>query len=136
MNFFIKFLILISIIRAYESAFDDEEKCTLGLNCQLPFCNCDSNELPINLPKRHHLSEIPQLVILTIDDDKLDVKSYQIYRKLFENRLNSNNCSINMGHLSLFLEHLIVLLFNNLVINYIPITSLLFLFFVDAILMV
>jgi hypothetical protein len=70
------------------------EKCKTDENCRLPHCNCESTKIPIQLPKNLKLFEIPQLVILTIDDDKLDIKSYQIYKKLFEGFKNPNNCSI------------------------------------------
>jgi hypothetical protein len=83
------------------AAADDEwvplpkvEKCEMGVNCKLPFCNCESAKIPINLPKNFKPFQIPQLVVLTIDDDKLDLKSYQIYKKLFEGFRNPNNCSI------------------------------------------
>ncbi|CAF0719393.1 unnamed protein product [Brachionus calyciflorus] len=95
MNNFYKILIFLVISFIHKCQFQEvDEKCKIGDNCILPTCNCDSAEIPIDLPKRYHLSDMPQLIILTIDDDKLDVKSYQIYRKLFENRFNPNNCSI------------------------------------------
>lgn len=86
--------IFVILFGNFNSQFNDEPKCSLGENCRLPVCNCDSHEIPIELPDRYHLSDLPQLVILSIDDDQLDIKSYQIYRKLFENRRNPNNCSI------------------------------------------
>jgi hypothetical protein len=62
----------------------------MGVNCELPFCNCESPDLPIN----YTTYKLPQLVVLTIDDDKLDIKSYQVYKKLLENFRNPNKCPI------------------------------------------
>lgn len=93
MKFFFEILIVILLGRL-SCQFDEEPKCSIGQNCRLPICNCDSKNLPIELPDRYHMNDLPQLVILSIDDDSLDVKSYQIYRKLLENRKNPNNCSI------------------------------------------
>jgi hypothetical protein len=72
----------------------NEDICKINQNCQLPSCHCDSTYLPENLTSKYRLDEIPQLVILTIDDDQLDVKSYQVYKRLFENFINPNRCPL------------------------------------------
>lgn len=89
MNFFI--IISILILTTNGQFFDNhEEICQMGRNCQLPFCNCASSKNPVN----YTLFKMPQLVVLTIDDDKLDIKSYQVYKKLFESFKNPNKCPI------------------------------------------
>jgi len=60
-------------------------ECIMKVNCSLPRCNCDSTKTPVNFLKYHRKDEIPQLVVLTIDDDRLDIKSYQAYKRLLDN---------------------------------------------------
>lgn len=68
-----------------------EPSCQMNKNCFLPKCNCESTHPPVNLALHYNKDEIPQLVILTIDDDKLNTDSYKVYKKLFENIRNPNN---------------------------------------------
>ncbi len=68
-----------------------EESCVSNKNCVLPICNCASTRPPIDLSHTYRKDEIPQLVVLTIDDDKLDIESYKVYKKLFQNLKNPNN---------------------------------------------
>ena len=70
------------------------EVCEKDVNCRLPYCNCENQKVPINYSGNFSLFKLPQLVVLTIDDDQLDIKSYQIYRKLLSNFKNPNNCSV------------------------------------------
>ena len=91
---FLLFLITCTAPLLYANHQKPAEKCQQNVNCKLPYCNCESNRIPISLPKNLKLFEMPQLVVLTIDDDKLDINSYQIYKKLFENFKNPNNASI------------------------------------------
>ncbi len=58
------------------------ETCMLNENCFLPKCNCQSTRATADLT-HHRRNEIPQLVILSIDDDQLDKQSYRVYKKLF-----------------------------------------------------
>lgn len=92
--FYINCLLIIINLNFISTQNDDLESCQTGKNCILPFCNCDSAELPLKLPKHVRYFELPQLVILTIDDQGLDVKSYQVYRKLLESHLNPNGCPV------------------------------------------
>lgn len=62
-----------------------EKTCELKINCNLPHCNCESTKSPANFTKFYRKDQIPQLVILTIDDDNLDIKSYQVFKRLLEN---------------------------------------------------
>lgn len=68
-----------------------EETCLMNTNCVLPFCHCESSRAPL---VNASLSRMPQLVVLTIDDDALDIKSYQVYKKLFEKARNPNGCAL------------------------------------------
>jgi hypothetical protein len=65
-------------------------------NCNLPNCNCDSPDIPVDISKYYKTIDLPQLVVLTIDDDKLDIKSYQVYKKLLESFKNPDNSSIKV----------------------------------------
>lgn len=67
-----------------------EEECKMNENCRLPFCLCDHNYLPVNAT----LHKMPQMVVLTIDDQQLDIKSYQVYKRLFERLQNPDGCRI------------------------------------------
>lgn len=101
MNFLKNILIFQSfliILANAEYKYDEQEilhrKCSMEKNCNLPYCNCDSAEIPVDISKHYKLLELPQLVVLTIDDDKLDIKSYQVYKKLLESFRNPDNSSI------------------------------------------
>ena len=89
--------LLVCAIRA-EYKYDENEilhrKCTMEKNCNLPNCNCDSADIPVDISKYYKTIDLPQLVVLTIDDDKLDIKSYQVYKKLLESFKNPDNSSI------------------------------------------
>jgi len=87
-------LYICCILACLVSSDDVDEMCKMEENCRLPQCNCDSPDVPFDIYKHYKLFEMPQLVVLTIDDDNLDIKSYQIFKKLFENYKNPNNCSI------------------------------------------
>lgn len=78
-------LLILLICGSLVRAQFDEVKCAMKDNCNLPHCNCDSTQSPVNLLKLYRRDQIPQLVVLTIDDDNLDIKSYQIYKRLLEN---------------------------------------------------
>ena len=69
-------------------------KCEMEKNCQLPACNCDSSDMPVDVFHNYKVFEMPQLVVLTIDDENLDLKSYQIYKKLLENFRNPDKSPI------------------------------------------
>lgn len=69
-------------------------ECIQNVNCSLPKCNCDSSKIPVNLKSLYRLDEMPQFVVLTIDDDALDIKSYQVYRRLLKDFKNPNGCPI------------------------------------------
>lgn len=91
----LKTIILIVLIN-YVLCQNEEkptEKCVIKQNCFLPKCMCETTKAPVDL-SHYRRDEIPQLVILTIDDDQLDVQSYKVYKKLFENMKNPNNKSI------------------------------------------
>jgi hypothetical protein len=96
------FLILVLLSFKLNRTFDYEndvetekiEVCEFDVNCRLPYCNCESPKVPLNYSGSFKMFQLPQLVVLTIDDDKLDLKSYQIYRKLLSSFKNPNNCSI------------------------------------------
>jgi len=87
-------LTAISSSQIHCQAQEGEQKCLLNKNCFLPKCNCASTRPPVDLTHTYRKDEIPQLVVLTIDDDKLDIDSYRVYKKLFENLRNPNNQSI------------------------------------------
>jgi hypothetical protein len=70
------------------------QQCEMNKNCFLPTCKCESNNSSVILSKFYRKDEIPQFVSITIDDDNLDIKSYQVYKKLFEGLKNPNNCSV------------------------------------------
>jgi hypothetical protein len=78
-----------------ENEFQEKEQdCEMKKNCYLPKCKCESKNSSINWSNNYRKDEIPQLVVLTIDDDNLNIESYQVYKKLFENIKNQNNHSI------------------------------------------
>ena len=70
------------------------ESCNTETNCKLPFCNCDSPQVPVDINKHYRLFELPQLVVITIDEDGLDLQSYQVYKKLLASFKNPNKCPI------------------------------------------
>lgn len=83
------YLILISIILANlidksSLFYIKKDSCQQNLNCYLPDCLCDTTNIPINITGIHRIDEIPQLIILTFDDDNLDIVSYELYKKLLE----------------------------------------------------
>jgi hypothetical protein len=84
-------LILLSSINCF---YKNKNQCLLNINCKLPNCNCDSDSIPINITNKFRIDELPQLVVITIDDHELDHKSYQVYKRLFENLRNPNGCPI------------------------------------------
>lgn len=92
LNLFI-FLYLTNLI-SINCFYVNKVKCINNINCKLPHCHCDSDEIPLNLTNKFRLDRLPQLVILTIDDYKLDYKSFQTYKKLFESFNNPNGCPI------------------------------------------
>ena len=67
---------------------DAAESCSAS-KCRLPNCNCASSNIPGGLSP----SEIPQLVMITFDDSVNDL-NWDIYREIFENRKNPNQCPI------------------------------------------
>lgn len=58
-------------------------------SCVLPDCQCSSTTIPGGLT----LEEVPQLVMLTFDDD-INTINMEYYRQSLFNRVNPNNCSI------------------------------------------
>lgn len=67
-----------------------EMKCKQGVNCQLPECFCETTNYPTNIS----LTEIPQIVYITIDGD-LNFLTYSKMKTLFQkSRRNPNGCPI------------------------------------------
>lgn len=91
MKVFVLIFFIIQLVSSSNFFDNNKEKCLMGSNCALPHCNCDSADSPVS---DSNLYRMPQLVILTIDDEKLDIKSYKVYKKLFEWRRNPNGCAI------------------------------------------
>jgi hypothetical protein len=89
--FFLYFLNLNPTITCF---YKNKQPCLQNTNCKLPTCNCDSDKIPINITNKYRLDQLPQLIVLTIDDHELDYKSYQVYKRLFENFRNPNGCPI------------------------------------------
>lgn len=87
-------VVLLILVPCVLGADKKKQSCQMNVNCVLPYCHCETEKFPFDLPKNVKPYQLPQLVILTIDDDKLDIKSYQIYKKLFEGFHNSNKCPI------------------------------------------
>jgi hypothetical protein len=81
------------LLVGFSSAFYiKKEQCKQHANCLLPNCNCASDSFPYNISGKVRIDQIPQLVILTFDDDKLDIQSYRLYKKLLETYRNPNGC--------------------------------------------
>lgn len=76
-----------------ELEFTKNEPCIMNKNCFLPKCNCESTRAPADLG-HYRRDSIPQLVVLSIDEELLDKQSYRVYKKLFEGFKNPNNQSI------------------------------------------
>jgi Polysaccharide deacetylase len=87
------FTVLISVY-SVSCFYVNEARCVLNKNCKLPKCNCDSDKIPVNITNKFRLDQLPQLIVLTIDDQELDFKSYQVYKKLFDSFRNPNGCPI------------------------------------------
>lgn len=45
----------------FDSRIEPEKKCEMKVNCNLPQCNCESTESPINFLKLYRRDEIPQV---------------------------------------------------------------------------
>lgn len=85
-------ILAITMVSASSGFFDNNEaECKMEKNCVLPFCNCESPRAPV---VNASLFKMPQLVVLTIDDEELDIQSYQVYKRLFESFRNPNGCPI------------------------------------------
>lgn len=97
LKFLFLFLILKNLNAEETNEFNVDHgdiRCEMEKNCNLPFCNCDSPDLSLSVLKKYPTFRLPQLVVLTIDDDNLDIKSYQVYKKLLEDFKNPNGCPI------------------------------------------
>jgi hypothetical protein len=98
MNLFLSLLTfgLLVMTNAYD--YDPMEilsrVCSMNDNCNLPYCNCDSAEIPVDISRNYKVVDLPQLVVLTIDDDRLDIGSYQVYKKLLESFRNPDNSTV------------------------------------------
>jgi hypothetical protein len=77
-------------------SLDINKTCIYNQNCRLPQCNCASTNIPFNINSKYRLDQIPQLVVLTVDDDKLNIQSYQMYKRLLESFKNPNGLPIRM----------------------------------------
>ena len=86
-------ILLATLLNTIACQWDDEfipkPKCIQNENCFLPKCYCGTAKAPKNL-NLFRRDQVPQLVVLTIDDDSLDMQSYKVYKKLFENLRNPN----------------------------------------------
>ncbi|XP_035827247.1 chitin deacetylase 7-like [Aplysia californica] len=59
-------------------------------NCQLPSCYCPGTAIPNNMP----VSSVPQMVMLTFDDE-VSAAFYGYYQRLFRpGRYNPNGCPV------------------------------------------
>jgi hypothetical protein len=93
MKSFRVFLILIFFSLLVECFYKkpvNENECLPDVNCKLPVCSCDDDALPINITGKYRIDQLPQLVVITIDDEELDYKSYVLYKNLIEDLRNPN----------------------------------------------
>jgi hypothetical protein len=98
-------LLVLEICSLFGSCFykkpANENECMQGINCKLPTCNCDSDSIPINITGKYRIDQLPQLVVIAIDDEELDYKSYILYKSLVEDFRNPNGLQ---PRLTLFLS--------------------------------
>ncbi|XP_065675762.1 chitin deacetylase 7-like [Hydra vulgaris] len=59
------------------------------LKCILPNCRCSGKDIPGSLPK----SNTPQMIIFMMDGG-INANNLQIYKDLFDNAKNPNNCPV------------------------------------------
>ena len=94
MRHYIIFAIII-LIQVANCSNRARKVCKPKVNCELPMCHCESTANPV-FRRNYRKDEVPQLVVLTIDDDNLDLKSYQIYKRIFEtvNKDSKKRCGV------------------------------------------
>ena len=91
---FLSFFHLLSFLNTINCFYKNNQPCLTNVNCRLPNCHCDSDVISIDIKNKYRIDQLPQLVVLTIDDHELDYKSYQVYKRLLENFRNPNGCPI------------------------------------------
>ncbi|CAG5126745.1 unnamed protein product [Candidula unifasciata] len=82
-----------SIERPSSSSVHWNEGSCSSSNCQLPTCYCAGTEIPKGLP----VSSVPQMVMITFDDE-VSAAFYGYYQRLFRpGRYNPNGCPVRGG---------------------------------------
>ena len=58
--------IFVRLLSAQDSdeIYEQEKKCEMKVNCNLPQCNCESTDWPINFLKFYRRDQIPQVKVI------------------------------------------------------------------------